>query len=631
MRNRRSGDISSNHAPRPRNGEVSPEAIQTQLERILSSSIFVNARQPSGFLRHVVQSAAAGQADRLKEYSIGVDVFGRDPSFDPRLDSVVRVEATRVRRKLRDYYAAEGSTDPVHIQLPPGRYVPLIEYRSDRRRPRMPALSFGGWKFRSAAAVLLLVAGCLAYAWWRSLTDGMRDVTSVAVLPFEWLSADSESSYLAAGIAEELTTRLAKTKGLRVISRTSSSQFGKGTSIATIARQLHVDAVVEGSVLSSGGRFRLNVQLIEAGNQSHLWAEAYDRDLSGSLAVCDEVAQAIAKALRPKSLQHAVGGLPKPYTPDPEAVQLYWKGRYFRRQKLEDGLQKAIIQFKEAIARDPAYAPAHAALADAYATLGFTGMTPASEVMPKAREAAERARQLDPTLAEAYGSLAWIDFFYDRNWPQAENNFRRALEINPSYVKAHNMYAIGLASRSRFAEAIKESETAIALDPLSFLTRNDAGVILYAARRYDPAIRRARQTLELQPGNASAHHLLGVCESGRGRYPAAIIEFEKALAASERYSSLLGRLGFAYAKIGNVSKARALLVELAHTENAAAIHSAIIHIGLGEIDRAFELLDKSERLREADLTFVGFEPMFDSVRADPRFVALLKRIGLPLG
>jgi TolB-like protein/Tfp pilus assembly protein PilF len=629
MQDRRSGEIIPDQAPPLRqNGSVSAEAVERQLERILSSPTFVNARQPSRFLRHVVQTAASGNAGGLKEYSIGVDVFDRDPSFDPRLDSIVRVEATRLRRRLKDYYAAEGRNDPIQIQLPAGGYAPLIEHRAGHRfRGRSAWLRSPN--LRWIAAVLVVVAGCLGYALRRSMTSGTANATSVAVLPFEWLSADSENSYLAVGMVEELTTRLAKTPGLRVISRTSSAQFAKGTSIAAIARQLHVGAVVEGSVLASTSGLRVNVQLIDATNESHLWAEAYDRDLGGTVAVCDDAARAIAKTLRPKSPQTANRSAPNARTPRPEAVQAYWKGQYFRRQRLEVGLRKAIVQFEEAIVKDPGFPSAHAALADAYATLGFSGMAPAVEVLPKARQAAEKSLELDSTLAEAYATLGWIDFFYDWNWPRAENNFRRALEINPSYLKAHNLYALGLASRNRFPESIAESDMAIALDPLSFLTSNDAGVILYAAHQYDRAIRRARQTLELQPGNAAAHHLLGVCESGRGRYPAAILEFEKALASSERYSSVLGRLGYACAKTGDFGKARALLAELSHNENAASIHSAFIYVGLRENERAFELLETSERLHEADLVFAGFEPIFDSVRGEPRFVALMKRIGLP--
>lgn len=612
----------------PSGTTVAPEAVREELERILASRSFAPSPQLSRFLRFIVERALAGEGDRLKEYSIGADVLGRGAAFDPRVDSVVRTQATRLRQKLREYYQAEGALDAVRIELPKGSYVPSLEYPVNgdgrARRVRGPV----AWQAAAIAAALILAA-LLVYGWRRSGAAAERKITSVAVLPFESLDADPESAYLSAGVVEELTTRLAKVKSLRVIARTSAGQFRKGSSVEAIARQLHVGAVVEGSVLRSHGRLRLNVQLIDAASQSHLWAEAYDRDLKDAYTLCDEVAHSVAASLVPRSAPAAVAT--QANAPDPQAVELYWRGRYFRRQKLAEGLPKAIAQYQQAIEQDPAYAPAWAALADAYTTMGFHGLAPSAETIPRAKAAAQKARVLDGTLGEPYGVLGWIEFFNDWNWPDAERDFRRAVDLNPNDAKAHNLFALGLASRGRFAEALAESQRAVTLDPLSYLASNDAGVIFYAAHRYDEAVRCARRALELDAANTAAHALLGVAESGRRRYSAAIAEFDQALAGGERDSSNLGRMGYAYALAGNVEKAHALLAELARTGHAAAIHSAFICVGLGDKKRALEFLQKSADRREADLIFAGFEPIFDSLRADPEFLALMKRIGLPAG
>ncbi|MBI5282097.1 MAG: tetratricopeptide repeat protein [Candidatus Solibacter usitatus] len=602
-------------------GTVPPPDVRAELEVILASNSFRQAERLRRMLRYTVERTLEGEGGRLKEYVLGVEVFDRGESFDPCGEAVVRVEASRLRAKLREYYDSEGDKDRVIIQLPKGGYAAAFRYRDQTAsgpdpRPRKRWAIFG----LAAALAALAPAG-----WYLSRPHSSARAGTIAVLPFDDLSSDPENEYFCAGLVEEVTTALAKIKGVRVLARSTASQVKRAKSLPVAARELGITMFLEGSVRRSKDRVRIAAQLIRAGDQSHLWSEVYERGSGDVLSVHDEIARAVARALE-------VQLFPERSRPaDPEALDLYWRGRYSRKQPGEEGLKKSVGYYRQALEKDPQYAPAHAALAEAYGTMAFHELGPPDEFIEKAKASARQALALDGSLAEPHALLAWIGFFRDWNWPEAERGFRRAVQLNPSYAKAHTWFALGLISRGRVQEAITESRTAQELDPLSYATASDLGVILYCARRFEESAQWARKTLASDPKSAPARVLIGLCHANQGRYQEAIAEYREALEGSERYSYILGRLGYACGRAGQVEEARRLIREIeqaAGAEPRYQLHIAMIHAGLNETDRAIEKLEKSYQRREADLNFLMVEPAFDSLQPDPRFQGLLKRIGL---
>ena len=347
----------------------------------------------------------------------------------------------------------------------------------------------------------------------------------------------------------------------------------------------------------------------------------------------DEIARAVTDALKLNLATERRGPLVRTGTSDTEAHDLYLQGLYLRGQRTAEARAKARECFERAIAKDPAYAEPHAALGDAYALLAFHGVGPASELIPKALFHNRRALELDDGQAEAHGALAFIQFFNDWNWPEAEREFRRVLELNPSLARVRQSYALGLMSRRRFDEALRESATAREIDPLTYQVSNDYATILHAARRFDDSTREAQHTLALDPKFGAAALLIGLNHAVQGEWAAAIVESERALALLPgRPSSLLGQLGYCYARTGRTAEARKIIGELETASRAAGasawLHTALVFVGLGERERALDALEKALAAREGDIPFLDVLLLLDDLRGQPRFEALRKQIGL---
>jgi TolB-like protein/Flp pilus assembly protein TadD len=466
--------------------------------------------------------------------------------------------------------------------------------------------------------------------------SGSTDIPakSIAVLPFANLSQDPDNAYFADGIQEEILSRLSKIGDLRVISRTSTQRYKSAPdNLSEIANKLGVAHILEGTVQKAADRVRVNVQLINAENDSHLWSDRYDRKLTDIFAVETEIATKIAAALQAKltgAEQQALSSVP---TENSEAHQFYLKGRYYWNRRGEEGLKKATEYFEQAIKADPNYALAYAGLADSYALLGFHGYgaLPPAEAVPKAKVAAEKALQIDETLAEAHASLAYAKEEYDWDVAGAEREYKRAIELNPNYATAHQWYAVHLAVRGRYAEAIAEIKQAQGLDPLSLVINMNVGWVFYFARQYDEAVEQCRKTLELDPNFPAAHWMLGQAYRQKGVYDEAIAEFQKALDLSGGDPTALAALGHGYAVAGKRSEAEKILNELKELSKRRYFPQyfiALIYVGLDNKNQAFESLEKAFAERSANLTVLKAEPMFDPLRSDARFQALLQRVGL---
>jgi TolB-like protein/Tfp pilus assembly protein PilF len=454
---------------------------------------------------------------------------------------------------------------------------------------------------------------------------------SIAVLPFANLSRDPDNAYFAAGIQDEIITRLSKITDLSVVSCTSAQRFKSSPDdIPAIAAQLGVANILEGSVQRTANAVRVNVQLIRGATDTHLWADTFDRQLTDIFGVESEIAKTIAETLRAKlsgSEQNAITARP---TENTDAYQLYLRGRFFWNKRTGQNLNKAADYFNQAIAADPNYTLAYVGLADSYVLMPFYGAGTPQDCYPKAKAAAEKALQLDDTLAEAHTSRAQIFCYYDLDFVRAAREYQRAIELNANYPTAHQWYgSSALTALGRFDEAIAEVKRAIALDPLSLVINADLGNSYYRARRYDEAIKQLRKTVDLDAGFYYAHWNLGSALAANGDLAGAIEEYEKARSLNDD-PSMLGLLGNAYAAAGKKAEAIKIHDELEAISKQRYVSDysfAIVNLGLGYRDEALRRLQRSYQDRAGDsLRFIRVDPLLDPLRLDPRFEALAEKI-----
>jgi TolB-like protein/DNA-binding winged helix-turn-helix (wHTH) protein/Tfp pilus assembly protein PilF len=506
----------------------------------------------------------------------------------------------------------------------PGNKVQSAGLEVARKRRLWPP----GWIIVVLALVLSLPI--LAFLLFRSRGRASADIRSLAVLPLDNLSGEASQNYFADGMTDELITDLAQISALRVISRTSVMVYkGARKPLPEIARELNVDAVVEGTVLRSGDQVRITAQLIEASTDKHLWSQSYEGDLRDTLALQKKVATAIAEQIRIELTPQEQAALKDAKVVNPEAYEAYLKGRYFWNKRTADGLKVALAYFNQAIEEDPKYAQAYSGLADTYALLGDWeyGVLVPSEAYPKAKAAAIKALDLDKTLAEAHTSLAFSLDAFDWDWQSAENEFRRAIELNTGYATAHHWYAWHLSEMGRNSEAIAEMKKAENLDPLSLIISADMAEILLVAHLNDEAVEQSRRTIDMDPHFGIAHYELGQAFVQKHSYDEAIAEFQKAIELSGGSIPCTSNLAYAYAVSNKRNEAVKILNDLLTRSTRNASEIALMYVGLGEKDQAVKWLERAygEHFNPSILV----RPAFDPLRSDPRFQNLVHRIGLP--
>ncbi|MGH7526488.1 MAG: protein kinase domain-containing protein [Gemmatimonadales bacterium] len=467
----------------------------------------------------------------------------------------------------------------------------------------------------------------------QAMVQELAAAKSVAVLPFENMSTDPENEYFSDGITDDIIAQLSKISALKVISRTSSMQYKKTSKkITAIAEELGVGAILEGSVRKAGPRVRIVAHLVDPKTEKHLWGDTFDRQLTDIFEVQSEVAQqitgALSVALSPEEKQR----VEKKATGDAEAYNLYLLGRFHANKWSGEDVQKGIDHFQEAIAKDPGYAVAYAGLADAYELLsiGF-GSKPPAEYLVQAKAMALKALEMDDTLAEAHTSLAYARWLGDLDWSGAERGFKRALELKSSYVMAHEWYAEYLAALGRHDEALAEIKRAQQLDPLSVPVNRAVGWILYFARRYDQSIEELQRTLGMDPNFLGARLVLWWVYVAQGAYEEAIADIRKEIERPGLRTVKKLMLGYACAASGNREEANGILWELEPKlagENRQAFLSALLFTALDMKDRAFQELHRAYELREPGLLFLKVGPWLDPLRSDPRYGALVEKLGL---
>jgi len=556
------------------------------------------------------------------------DALG-DSAESPRF---VETIARRGYRFLAEVKAVDAPAGP-GPELPP---PPPAEIRGQPDlavAPAVPKHQSSTFVWKILAFVLLLLMASLAAWKLQSRNRPLPVIHSLAVLPLESLSNDASQDYFADGMTDELISDLGQISALRVISRTSVMTYKHARKpLPQIARELNVDAVVEGTVLRSGDQVRITAQLIDAAADKHLWSQSYEGELKDTLALQSKVARAIADQIQINLNPQERAALKNVKAVNPEAYEDYLKGRFFWNKRTADGLKVAQTYFGRAINEDPKYARAYSGLADTYALMGdwqYAVMTP-KQAFPQAKAAAVKALELDSSLGEAHNSLAFCLDGFDWNFEAAGTEFQRAIELNPSYATAHHWYAWHLSLFGRYDEALAEMRKAENLDPLSLIINSDLAELLLIARSYDESIRQSLKVIEMDPDFALAHNQLGQAYLQKHMHEQAVAELQKAVRLSGGSPTCIANLARAYAASGKNSEAASLLSDLKKRSNSTYSNVpeiAVIYAALGDKDQAMNWLEKGyeERFNPGVLLRLGFDPL----RSEPRFKDLLRRIGLP--
>lgn len=583
-------EVTNRSAPR--------EAVLTQLFRITASTQFAASERLSTLLRYLVEQTVDGRAEEIKEYTIALEVFGRPESFDPRLDTIVRVQASKVRAKLREYYAGEGARDAVLIDLPRGTYVPVFHANDPLSEP---------------------------------IVQSRRRSHSIAVLPFADMSRNKDQEYFCDGITEELINALAKIDGLHVVARTSTFEFkGKALDVRKIGAQLNVETVLEGGVRLENDQLRITAQLYDVLDGYHLWSAAYDRAVGGVFEVQEEIAQAVVSALRLK-LRTAGRPLAKQYTGDVEVYNLYLLGQYhLNRRPAQGEMKTAISFFEKVIAADPRYAPAYAALAFAYLQLVVWDHRAPHQVMPAAKEYIARALSIDDDLGEAYATRAAIAAAYDYDPRSAFSASQRALDLAPGTSHVHLWHSMLLDASGRLEDAIVELKIAADLDPLSIGIGSDLARLMIRRGDYDGGMQQLQRMLALDPSSIRVLSYMADTFQQKGMHAEAIAALERARHIAPDYPRVMGLLGHAYAVADNRGAALEmldLLNQLETKQYVPPVAIAGVYAGLGDKEQALQRLEQACCDRYPLYLHFMVTHAFDPLRAEPRFVTLIKNLG----
>ena len=457
--------------------------------------------------------------------------------------------------------------------------------------------------------------------------------TAVAVLPFEDLSAAGDEEYFADGITEELIVKLSKLDGLRVVGRTSVFALkGQSADVREIGARLGVNAVLAGSVRKADDRLRITAQLMDATDGYQLWSDTYERQIADVFEIQDEISRAIVMRLRGRLAGIDSAWLATPSTEDPEAYNLYLKGRFAWHKRTEEGLRDAVSFFRQAVERAPAYARAHAGLGDAYAVLGFYDYLPPAEAFPRAAQAATTAVQLDATLAEAHATIAYVALYYDWNWQRSETEFRRTINLDPGYSTGRQWYANFLTAMGRFEEAEREMRAATELDPLSLIANAALGWVLYHAGAYERALDQLGRALDLNSDFELAYLWRGLTLEEMGRLDEAIVNLEHAVELSGGTGISRSALARAYALKGDTALARSMLRQLQDSGENHYVPSyeiGKVHEALGDRSNALLWLERAFRQRSHSMVFLAVDPQLKKLRDHPAFARLLREVGLP--
>lgn len=583
----------------PANPSPTPAEVRKELARMLSSAHFAGAHRLSRFLRFVVERYLdGGAAARIRESMLALEVFDRGGDFDPAIDPIVRVEATRLRSKLQRYFRTEGRGDPVIIWLKKGSYTPVIRHR------KAPA------RRRSAA----------------------KQTLTAAVLPFHNLTGDPALDFLCDGIAEELIRALSNVEGLRVIAWNSTRKLrGAALDLRFVAEQLNAGAVVEGSVRSVSGRLRIAAQLVETAGHCCLWSGVFEPGEGDFAALREEIARAIVAALPLDRVDRNERPLPARQPESPELHNLYLKGKYHLNRRTPEGLAKALEYFERLTARQPGYARGQAGLAETLVLRAWYGHAAPNQVMPRAKAAALKAVKAGPRLPETHLALGLVRELYDWDWPRARQDLKLAVDLEPGNATALFEYGFFLSRMGELDEAFATMRRARELDPLSPVINTNLGVNYYYQRSFEQAVRQYQEALEIDPGYPPAHYRLALAYLHLGMAEEAQKALEIGLRLPGARPSLLALSGYALARSGRKDRARGILEALAASSSdryISPVSIAIVCLGMNDAAQALDWLENAREEHDVLLVDLKIDPLFDPLRPKPGFRALLRRLNL---
>lgn len=630
--------------------QISPAqqaCIRAQLARILSSVRFRDSARMSAFLTFVVEKTLSGAEAEVKESLIGIEVYNRSADFDPQTDSIVRVEASRLRSKLRDYYLEEGAAEQWRIELPKGTYVPVFRRIAgedggaasplepvlppDQPKPEAPVQPHARrrrWPIWTAFAAI-----ALAVALWQASRPvspvGPGPVRRVAVLPFADLTESGDLDYFCEGLAEEVIDSLSRLEGLAVLARGSSFKFrGPEFDFLDIGRQLDVDRLLVGSVRRSGTVYRVSARLVDAKTGVALWSSQFDREAGNELRVQEDISREVARALelsltpRRERAQSRAGA---------EAHNLYLRGRYYYWKSTAEDERRARQFFEEAIALAPDFAAAHAGLADTVASMPLRGLKVDEALLDQARAASERAYALDPQLLDSLLAKAHLARNIDYDWGEAERLYRRAVSLHPGAARPHNSYGVLLSLMDRLEDADRELREALRLDPLSMQVHTNLTLNLYRQGRHADAVEQADKAAAIDPNYRNIYSPKAAALGALGRPDEALrtLEVLRDRSGGELTDNHLALKGHILARAGRIAAARQVLSELEKRGAARYVPRAAfadVFLGLGENDRALQMMEQALLNREVLLAGLFVSPHSRAIRNDPRFRQLRERL-----
>ena len=579
--------------------------ITKQLRRILASKTFRQADRIKRFLDFIVKETVAGRAEKLKEFSVGVEVFGCDSSFDPRFDPIVRVQARRPRSQLEKYYAEEAAPDELTLEVPKGRYA--VTFKSANVNKVAPAK--------------------------KTVTPLLISRNTVLALPFADLSPLGDQKSFCAGLDQEMINTITKLKSVRLAVWNGPSSKDSEWDLDEAATRFNAAVVITGSVRKSGNDLRIMANVIDTASGCYMWSTSLSGTLDDSFAVQEEVARTVAQTLEAEVVEGGQRRTMGPPSRNLAAYNLYTQGRYHLNQRTEEGLRKAVEFFEKSIAEDGQFAQAYSGLADAYGLLGHYGGLPPAEVWTKAVSYAAWAVLCDENSTEAHTSLAHVKCTQGWDWAGAEHEFKRAISLDFRYSTAHHWYAASLLSPvGRNEEAREEMLIAQALDPISPIISRDLAKMHFYIGDYESALEQCDNTIELDPHFAPAYSLLGFVQERRGEFDEASAAFQHAIQLSPQSPSFRAALGRVFALTGKILEAQKILdelLELAVKRYVPPFDLALLTIAMNRLDEGFTWLDKAVQDRGIEILSLKVDPRWESVRSDPRFLMLVDRLGLP--
>ena len=577
----------------------SAKATKGQLDRILSSATFQQVDRLKRFLQFIVSEYVEGRADELKEYVVGVHVFGKEPSFDPRTDPIVRVQARRLRARLDRYYRAEGQQDELIIDLPKGGYTPVVRQREVRQETRRPP----------------------------GTTLATRN--TIAVLPFADNSAEADLRFFCNGVRQEIIHGLTRIRGLRVV---ATERHDHAADPREIGASLDAAILVDGSVRRAGPNLRVTAHVIDTGSGTYLWSEAIDLPASDVATAPERIAHDILEKLKPELLDRGTSRWAAQPTQNLAAHNLYLQGRYHLNQRTEEGLQKALEFFHKAIVEDAHYALAHSGLSDAYALLSHYGVLAPNDVWTKAASSAATAVMLDGHAAEAHTSLAHMKSTQEWDWAVSEREFLHAISLNPLYPTAHHWYAMScLVPMGRLEDAAEQMAIAQSLDPVSSIIARDVAVIHLYRRDLEAALDQCDHTIELNPHFSPAYLTLGLVQEQLEDHDEAVAAMQRAVHLSPDTPRMHAGLARALGRSGKRPEAQRILRRLeeqARKRYISPIEFASMYLALNDLDTGLKRLNRAVTDRCFEILALKVDPRFATLRTEPRFMKLVRQVGL---